>query len=143
MPTKVNNPYSLNIQTDLQASADINKKPMVLPEQLTYLAKGNSWNGDTNFTVPEGVNVVLCSIDGHDRKDGDVIVEVEMQLNNIIVCNKNDYMQVSASSYVGVTPGKSYSIYTYFGGDVDDTIGDYYVAYSKSINEHKTNIDVK
>lgn len=143
MPTKVNNPYSLNVQTDLQVSADINKKPIVLPEQLTYLAEGNSWNGDTNFIVPEGVNVILCSIDGHDRKDGDVIVEVEMQLNNITVCNKNDYMQVSASAYVGVTPGKSYSIYTYFGGDFDDTIGDYYVAYSKSINEHKTNIDVK
>lgn len=129
MSTQVSNPYSFNIKnnTGFTSSTIV----PILPDGDTLLATLTRQGTRTIF-VQSGCKVVLLKINsGPDGENRGTVVRV-YNLDN----NKNWYYNAGdpdgffGSAYVGVTPGKSYTIK--LTGRGDDPRGTIY--YSASIN---------
>ena len=133
--TTVSNPYSFNIVNDTRFTSQTIAP--ILPDSDTILATLTRRETRT-ILVPSGWEVVLLRINsGPDSENMGTIVIV-YNLDN----NKNWYYGaggldgVFGSAYVGVTPGKSYTIK--LTGRGDDPRGTIY--YSASINNKTPNV---
>ena len=129
MSTQVSNPYSFNIKNNTSFTSQTIAP--ILPDSDTLLATLTRQGTRTIF-VPSGCKVVLLRINsGPDSENMGTTVKV-YNLGN----NKNWYYNVGdpngffGSAYVGVTPGKSYTIKLIGRGD--NPSGTIY--YSAAIN---------
>lgn len=129
MSTQVSNPYSFNIVNNTSFTSSTIAP--ILPDSDTLLATLTRQGTRTIF-VPSGCKVVLLRINsGQDSENMGTVVKV-YNLDN----NKSWYYNAGGpdgfldSAYVGVTPGKSYTIK--LNGRGDDPRGTMY--YSASIN---------
>lgn len=135
MSSTVSNPYSFNIQNNTSFTS-LAIAP-ILPDSDTLLATLTRQGTRTIF-VPSGCKVVLLRINsGPDSENMGTAVKV-YNLDN----NKNWYYKAGDpngffdSAYVGVTPGKSYTIKLIGRGD-EPTCE---ISYSKNINNKTPNI---
>ena len=116
---EVSNPYNIeNIDKDYNSYSEI---IINLPENETILKSGNAWTPAFTLTIPSGVKVVKL----YDTGYGDMWIR---NLDNNIYWNQ--FSGWEATTYIGVTPLKSYRL-QYEGYDV----GNFSISYSKSINE--------
>ena len=132
------NPMSLTITEDITVSAALEAS---IPTVNTVLLEiVDTYNTEYTITVPAGVTVL--------KVQGDVYHEspefVELEISN--VANKKswlylwDYEGASGVSYVGVTPGKSYTIHSSTASDTGTESGYVTLIYSQSINNQTPNV---
>lgn len=125
----VSNPYSFNIVNNTSFTSQT--VAPILPDSDTLLATLTR-PGPRTILVPQGCKVVLLEIDSGPNDEGMGVYVGVRNLDN----NKNWYYNagdpdgLSDTTYVGVTPGKSYTLRLVGRGD--DPRGTIY--YSASIN---------
>ena len=132
------NPMSLTITEDITVSAALEAS---IPTVNTVLLEiVDTYNTEYTITVPAGVTVL--------KVQGGVYHEspefVELEISN--VANKKSwlylwgYNDASGVSYVGVTPGKSYTIHSSTASETGTESGYVTLIYSQSINNQTPNV---
>ena len=135
MSTQVSNPYSFNIVNNTSFTSQTIAP--ILPDSDTLLATLTRQGTRTIF-VPSGCKVVLLRINsGPDGEGMGSYVRVRnLDTNKYWYENDGGPDGFSDTTYVGVTPGKSYRIRLMGRGD--DPRGTIY--YSASINNKTPNV---
>ena len=130
--SKVSNPYSFSIKSNTSFSGDVQS---LLPETATLLLEITNDGGgpfiDT-FTVPSGCKVVKTHIVDRAGREINLVHQ-----SNGMIWNSADDGVGNNTTYIGVTPGKTYSLIFY----AEDT--DYAWAriwYSSEINTHTPDV---
>lgn len=115
-------------------AAKVEESDVELPDKDTELLSNYGVMGGFyfNLTIPNGVRVIYVTFENFMQDWTDFGVYSETHNDYWTLLGSYDY----GDGYINVTPGKTYKFYCSCGSDVSP----FSIYYSKSINEHKTNI---
>lgn len=129
--TTVSNPYSFTISKNTGFSASV---AAALPEEETFIY--NQYGSvSLDFTAPAGVNVLKVSYYVYDAY-GSTQGSLHNSVTNLMWHLSDISFNVTDTFYVGVTPGKKYSLYSDVSSTSEDGYDEYCsISYSASINQ--------
>ena len=141
--SKVSNPYSFSIKSNTGFSGSVQA---TLPTADTPLFEKADDQYDSIFTdtIPNGVNIikVIASATGGEFYGSGVNVKNKRTNKSwgFADANPNDYYE--HTTYVGVTPGKTYTIIIDGYNDGDNPgYWEFMISYSAEINTHTPDIE--
>lgn len=131
MSSIVSNPYSFNISKNTGFSASVTA---ALPDKETFIY--NEYGPvNLNFTVPTGVNVLKVLYSCYDAY-GSTQGELRNSITNVMWHLSEPSISSSDTFYVGVTPGKKYSLCSFVSSSSEEGYDEYCsISYSASINQ--------
>lgn len=140
--SNVSNPYTFSITSDIAfASSEISAE---VPSSDTYLY--HNWytseddNGEVGscnpLVIPSGVNVIKVSCGGNGSQNDDPCWAYVTNIdNNNYWINESHEGAAGGTTYVGVTPGKTYHLDAGVGSELEIVDYSIVIMYSQSINQ--------
>ena len=138
------NPMSIIVTGNVTIGASLEAS---IPTTETYLVNENVGMGDylsktVSITIPNGVNVLYIysfaeSTEGYDDY---VSVEIINTSNNKVWRYKQEGYSFYDQWYVGVTPGKTYTISLNLGAEYNLSAGELKISYSQAINQKNPSV---
>lgn len=127
----VSNPYSFNISKNTGFSASVTSE---LPKKETFIY--NQYGSvQIEFKVPAGVKVLKVLYSCYDAY-GSTQGELRNYVTNVLWHLSETSSSSADIFYVGVTPGKKYSLYSIVSSASDEGYDEYCsISYSASINQ--------
>lgn len=139
----VSNPYTFSISSNKSFSANIEPE---VPTSDTPLFKNpdDQYNSVYTDTIPNGVNVikVIASATGGEFYGAGIVITNKRTKKNWGSADAAENNYDEHTKYIGVTPGKTYTII--IGGYNDgDNPGywEFLISYSKEINTHTPDVE--
>ena len=137
MSTTVSNPYSFNIKNNTDFSSQTITPDLPDKETLLIFMYGKPYYEDKSITMPLGCKVVKLEfcLEGASEDDADSAEATVYNISNnkswgyVDMPNIYGYTKIV---YVGITPGKTYTLRIHNDGNNLSIVGRIY--YSKSIN---------
>lgn len=133
--TVTSNPYTTTATKNTTITASLKNS---IPETNTYLYDKQA-NYDIyetiTITIPTGVNVVYVVADTEGMRSGDICYSrVYSKSSDTVWGLKNQDHYARFTSYVGVTPGKTYTLVIDCSSAEGASDASCFIAYSQSIN---------
>lgn len=125
------NPMSLVVTGNVTVGATLEAS---VPTTETRLLSTMDVNTTVTITVPADVKVLKVEGDVYHEHEGEVALDVYSVNGKKYWLSLWDYGSVYDSSYIGVTPNKSYTLKLSTSSETGTESGSVTISYSQSIN---------